>query len=99
VATETVQRRGAIRIRIGVSLVVVSWLPVAQVTIWLTSPSSSQADRIRAAIWGVQILIGMVGVIVAGRETIRVAKSVGWRKSPRVLWTLFRSPDQPIGGA
>ena len=85
------------RVRIGVGLIAVSWLPVAQVTIWLTSPSSSQAERLRAAIWSVQVVIGMIGVVVAGRETIRVAKSVGWRRSPRVMWGLVRSPDTPIG--
>ncbi|MGH3139229.1 MAG: hypothetical protein ACRDQE_05810 [Gaiellales bacterium] len=81
----------AIRIRIGVALVVLSWLPVAQITIWLASASGSQADRMRAVIWGVQIAIGVVGVALAGRETIQIAKSVGWRRSPGVVWTLIRS--------
>jgi hypothetical protein len=93
------QRRRGIRIRIGVTMVAVSWLPVAQVIIWATSPPSGQADEIRAAIWGFQIVLGAIGVIIAGRETIRVAKSVGWRKSPRAMWELFRSPDAPVGGA
>ena len=90
------QGRRAVRIRIGVGLVVLSWLPIAQVTIWLTSPSGSQADRIRAVIWGTQIAIGLVGVAVAGRETIQIAKSVGWRRSPGVVWSLIRSPNASI---
>jgi hypothetical protein len=90
-------RRRAVRIRVGVSLVVVSWLPIAQLVIWLTSPSGDQADRLRLAIWGVQIVIGLIGVAIAGRETIRIAKSVGWRKSPRAVWNLLRSPNASTG--
>jgi hypothetical protein len=89
-------RPRAIRIRIGVALVVLSWLPIAQLTIWLVSASGSQADRIRAVIWGVQIAIGLVGVALAGRETIQIAKSVGWRRSPGVVWRLIRSPNASI---
>lgn len=90
------QGRRAIRIRIGVALVVLSWLPIAQVTIWLTSASGGQADTLRAVIWGVQIAIGLFGVALAGRETIQIAKSVGWRRSPGVVWRLIRSPNASI---
>ena len=87
------QRRRAFRIRIGVGLVVLSWVPIAQITIWLTSASGGQADRIRAVVWGVQIAIGLFGVALAGRETIQIAKSVGWRRSPGMVWRLIRSPN------
>lgn len=89
-----VKRGRGLRIRIGVALVVASWLPIAQIVVWLTSPAD--ADRIRAAIWGVQIVVGLVGVAIAGAETIKVAKSVGWRRSPHVVWRLMRSPDAAI---
>src|SRR3954447_5849481 len=90
------QRRRAIRIRIGVALVVLSWLPIAQVAIWLTSASGNQADRMRAVIWGIKIAIGLAGVALAGRETVQIAKSVGWRKAPGVVLGLLRSPSAPI---
>jgi len=89
-------RGRALRIRIGVALVVASWLPIAQVTIWLISASGDEADRLRAVIWGAQIVIGLVGVAIAGAETIQIAKSVGWRRSPGVVWRLMRSPNAPV---
>ena len=92
-------RARAFRIRLGVALVAASWLPIAQVTIWLTSPSSGQADRIRAVIWGIQVVVGLIGVAVAGSQTIQVAKSVGWRRSPVVVWRLMRSPNTPVDAA
>jgi len=85
----------ALRIRLGLSLVIASWLPIAQIAIWVTSASGSEADRIRAAVWSVQIVIGLIGAAVAGAETVRIAKSVGWRRSPAVVWGLLRSPDAP----
>jgi hypothetical protein len=91
------QRRRAFRIRVGVTLVVVSWLPFAQLAIWLSSASGDHAERLRAAIWGVQIVVGLIGVAVAGRQTIQIAKSVGWRNSPRAVWNLLRSPNASTG--
>ena len=89
-------RRRGFRIRVGVLMVLLSWMPFAQLAVWLTSATGSQADRLRTVIWGVQIVVGMVGVVLAGRETVRIAKSVGWRKSPAVVWRLLRSPNTPI---
>jgi hypothetical protein len=101
VAVEPIEnpRARAFRIRLGVCLVAASWLPIAQVTIWLTSPSSGQADRTRAVIWGIQVVVGLFGVAVAGSQTIQVAKSVGWRQSPGVVWRLMRSPNTPVDAA
>ncbi|HEU0194850.1 MAG TPA: hypothetical protein VFQ71_11665 [Gaiellales bacterium] len=95
-ATPTGPSHGrALRIRLGLALVIASWLPVAQAVIWATSASDGRADRIRAVIWGIQIGLGLIGAAVAGAETIRVARSVGWRRAPAVVWRLLRSPDAP----
>lgn len=75
-------------------LVLVSWLPFAQTIIWLKGASGDQADEIRAVIWTIQVLIGFVGVAIAGKETIAIAKSSGWRGLPRAVWTLLRSPAE-----
>ena len=95
---ETAQdrRTGALRIRLGVGLVILSWMPFAQVAIWLMNLSGSAADELREAVWGVQWLVGIAGIAIAGKETIAVAKQVGWRKVPRALWTLFLHPDADL---
>ena len=86
-------RKRAARIRAGVLLVVLSWVPIAQVIIWSTGASSSRADEIRATVWSIQVVVGLIGVAVAGRETVAVAKSVGWRRMPRAVWALLLAPD------
>lgn len=90
------RRRGVFRIRLGVGLVVLSWVPVAQVAIHLMGATGSAADHIRYAVWSIQVLVGFAGVAIAGKETIDLAKSVGWRRLPRAVWRLMVSPDQPI---
>jgi hypothetical protein len=84
--------RGAVRIRLGVALVVVSWLPFAQVAIWPVGATGSHADRVRLGIWWIQIVIGLAGVAIAGKETLDLAKSVGLKKLPGAAGTLLRDP-------
>ena len=90
------QRKGAFRIRLGVGLVLISWLPFAQLAIDLTGASGSDADHIRYLIWTIQVMVGIVGAAIAGKETIDLAKSVGWKRLPGVVWRLMISPDKPI---
>ena len=67
-----------------------SWLPIAQVWIWAASLSGSQAQDLRVTIWTVQVAVGIIGAAVAGRETVRIAKGVGWRRMPGAVWDLVR---------
>jgi hypothetical protein len=89
--------RGAGRIRLGVGLVIVSWLPVAQLTIRFSGASGTHANDIRVVIWTIQILVGLAGVAIAGKETIALVKSVGWKALPRAVWRLLRSPRDRVG--
>ena len=50
------QRKGAFRIRLGVGLVLISWLPFAQLAIDLTGATGSDADHIRYLIWTMQVM-------------------------------------------
>ena len=84
------------RVRIGLLLIVFSWLPLAQALIniahhagHLTSVDAS--DKVRIAIWAVQIVIGLIGVWLVGKVAVRAAKTDGWKHTPFNLWRLFRS--------
>ena len=83
-----------VRLRLGILLIILSWFPFAQILIsvlrghgHLTSDSS--ASTVRLVIWGIQVVIGLVGVFLAGKVTINEAKKAGWRRTPRHLWRLF----------
>ena len=82
------------RLRLGVLLIILSWFPFAQILIsvlrshgQLTSDSS--ATTLRLVIWGIQVVVGLVGVLLVGKVTIKEAKRTGWRHTPRHLWDLF----------
>jgi len=83
-----------LRLRVGIVLIVVSWMPIAQVVLYIahnngkwTSEETSQL--VRAVIWGIQILIGLVGLWLVGQLAVQTAKSQGVKKAPGNLWRLF----------
>lgn len=82
------------RFRVGIALIIISWLPVAQLLLYiahannkLTSEQSS--NDFRMIIWGIQICIGLIGVWLAGKVAVDHAKKNGWRHTPKNLWKLM----------
>ncbi len=91
------------RLRVGIGLVIVSWLPVAQVVLLIAHnnnalTSSHASDLFRLSVWGVQIIIGLVGVWLAGSIAVNEVKQGGWKKAPARLWRLLREGDGQAGG-
>jgi hypothetical protein len=83
-----------VRLRLGVLLIILSWLPFAQILIsvlrdhgQLTGDRS--ASSLRLVVWGIQIVVGLVGLLLVGKVTIKEAKRAGWRRTPGRLWQLF----------
>ena len=89
----------ATRLRAGLALFVLSWVPVAQIIIWGAGITEPRAGQFRAAVWTVQFLVGFVGIALAGAESIRMARGLGWRRAPFALWTMFRTGRSPGSGA
>lgn len=85
-----------LRIRLGVGLVVLSWVPFAQIVIAIGSLSGSHAQEVRVAIWSVQVVVGLIGVAIAGKPTIDIVKQVGWRRAPRTVWRLLWHADTGV---
>ncbi len=89
-------KNGLFRLRAGIVLIAVSWLPVAQVVLIIAHDngkltSEHASETFRLAVWGVQTLIGLVGIWLAGSVAIRTAKQSGWRAAPKKMWHLFRT--------
>jgi hypothetical protein len=82
------------RLRVGVLLIVVSWLPIAQAVISMSQhygdlTNESSSGEVRLIIWGIQFAIGFVGLWLAGKVAWESAKSDGWRRVPGNVWRLF----------
>ena len=83
------------RVRLGVALIILSWLPFAQVFLWVAHSNghlmgTDASDKFRLVIWGIQIVIGLIGLWLVGQLAVQAAKQDGWRKTPGNIWQLFR---------
>ena len=88
-------RHRALRLRAGITLVVLSWFPFAQLIIWATAMTEPDAGKLRVTIWTIQVLVGLIGIALAGAESIRLARHLGWRHTPTALWTMLRTGQAP----
>jgi hypothetical protein len=67
-----------VRLRIGIVLWLMSWVPFAVIV----GADSAQ----RAAIWTAQVVIGILGLGLAGTAFATMVKTVGWRHAPAAAW-------------
>jgi hypothetical protein len=67
-----------VRLRIGIVLWIMSWVPFAAIV------GADAAER--AAIWTAQVVIGIVGLALAGTAFATMVKTVGWRHAPAAAW-------------
>ena len=83
-----------LRMRVGVLLIALSWFPFAQITIHIARsngnlPDDASANAFRLVVWGIQIVVGLVGLLLVGKLAVDEAKRTGWRGTPRRMWQLF----------
>lgn len=83
-----------LRVRTGIILILVSWLPIAQILIFAAHSnnqlqSEAAAQKLRLLVWAIQIVIGLVGVWLVGKPALAIAKQSGWRATPNKIWHLF----------
>jgi hypothetical protein len=65
-----------VRLRIGVGLWLLSWVPIAVIV------GATGSERL--AIWTIQIIVGIAGLAVAGTAFAATVHAVGWRHAPAV---------------
>ena len=90
-----------LRLRLGILLIILSWFPFAQILISVLRDhgrltGDNSAATLRLVIWGIQTVVGLVGVLLVGRVAVREAKRTGWRHTPRRLWQLFWRGPVPL---
>ena len=75
-----------VRLRVGVILWLVSWVPFAV----LFGATGSTI----VLIWTLQIVVGLVGLAIAGTVFAAGVKSVGWRHAPGLAWRSLLHGDR-----
>jgi len=79
------------RLRIGIIIWLLSWMPFPTLVVHTLHnsghvESSKATSATYAVLWGAQICIGLFGLWLAGKETLGLVKSAGWRGTPKRLW-------------
>ena len=82
------QRLAAAKLRAGILLWLISWVPIPilfGINGWA-----------RYAVWGVQIVVGLAGLALAGSAFFDAVKQLGWRRAPAALGrALIHGDEQP----
>ncbi|WP_426592548.1 hypothetical protein ACPPVS_12290 [Cellulomonas sp. McL0617] len=78
------------RLRVGIFLVFLWWIPV-----WLAAPVIAEAFALDAhdvLIWliVVQTIVGLAGVLVVGRQIARIMKGIPARRMLPTVWHVLR---------
>jgi hypothetical protein len=78
------RRSEALRLRAGVILWLLSWTPIPVIF--------GISGVARTIVWGMQALIGIFGLALAGSSFAATVKQVGWKHAPRVVWHVLIHP-------
>ncbi len=92
---ETIQKPVSVkRLRIGLAVWLASWLPFPVLILAIAHhygylQGDSESAQFLAIVYGVQILMGFVGLVVAGKEAAALIKKSGWRAGPKQAWHII----------
>ena len=79
-----------IRLRIGVLLILIWWLPL-----WIIGPQLAHLlgfdpNHTRIIIMGIQTVIGFIGAFIVGKQVAAIVKKTPLKKRPGVIWKALR---------
>lgn len=86
----------ATRMRIGLGLWVFSYVPICfPILAYLHTQgkftSEQSSSMFIAVFWGIQYLIGFIGLFLAGSQVIKLAQADGTKKLPGHVWRILKS--------
>jgi hypothetical protein len=84
------------RLRLGIVLFLLWWLPI-----WLLAPfvarfSNNSVGHITVVIAIVQTVLGVLGLVMVGKQVAKLLRHTAMKKLPKVVWHLFWSGKADI---
>ncbi len=77
------------RLRIGVALWVLSWIPYGIILgvsgYWFT------------LVWTAELVLGLLGLALAGSEFAKLVKSSGWKRAPAIALRALLGGSESVG--
>lgn len=92
---DSTSKKSRLRLRIGIFFIFLWWLPF-----WLIAPflsdvfglTTAQAQhRMFVAVILVQTVVGVTGVVIAGRLVMSQMRHVPYRKFPKTIWNILKT--------
>ena len=82
------------RIRLGVSLFIISWLPFEPLIVILAhrhhvANGWRQSSIALIILWIVQFIIGLIGIYLVGRAVMKESRRSGYKQAVVNLWHIF----------
>lgn len=77
------------KLRIGVFLVLLWWLPFWALATPISEKTGIKISVLTIAIMGVQTVIGIIGLYLAGKTVRKIIKSLPFKKVPGALWYML----------
>ncbi len=83
-----------LRLRVGIALIFVWWIPF-----WLLQPifttllgitSAEAKHQLFVGIVVVQTIVGLVGLLIAGKQVFLIMKQTKRKEMPRTVWRTLR---------
>jgi hypothetical protein len=76
-------------LRLGFVLIGIWWIPI-----WLLAPvvahlADQPVGSVTITIAIVQTVIGVIGVLIAGRQAAKIVRHTGFRAVPRKIWRVL----------
>ena len=84
--TPSQKRLAAARLRLGISLWLLSWIPIP-ILLGISGTG-------RYVIWGIQIGVGLIGLALAGSAFFEAVKQLGWKRAPAALGRALLHGDE-----
>ena len=83
------------RLRLGVALIGIWWIPI-----WLLAPLIAHllglpVGSVTIAVAIVQTIIGLIGVLLAGRQAAKIVRHTGFRAVPKKIWRVLWTGELP----
>ena len=93
-ASATTPHISILRLRAGIILFLLFWLPAyllaPLVAVWLGGGNNGNSVfRLTIGIMIIQTLIGLTGLLVAGKQVVVLLKHIPRKKIPKAVWSLF----------
>ena len=87
---ETSSATSVLRLRIGVILLFIWWVPI-----WIIGPQLANVlgldpNHTRIIIMLIQTIIGFIGAIIVGKQVAVIVKKTPFKKMPGVIWKALR---------